>query len=797
MTILSNLLNTNNLLPHGFCISWTPSLLWTYVISDAFIMLAYYSIPITLAYFIWRRKDLEFRWIFILFGAFILACGTTHLLGIITLWYPIYWLDAGMKGITAFISVSTAVALVWLVPKALKLPSPAQLDQEVKNRLNAFEALKVAQASLVNANEALENRVNERTQTLNLQKNLYEMLSQTNHAIVRIRNQDELFQEICRIVVDIGKFNFVWVGMFDPNSDEVLPAYRYGNDFGYIDNLHINLRDAVLGPTAKVHITGEPIVTNNFLSNVNTIPWHSAAKLAGVKASGVFPIKLNGKVIGSINLYSSEADYFTDNLLPTLIEMADDVSFALENFSKEDMRMRQAEILNDLNRDFASFLEVSTDFIYFKDIDNRFRFCSRTLAEMTGRADWHDMIGKDDFDVFPEETAKIYRAEEAVIFNEGLSVINKVNPYFDAQGKKGWVETNKWPLFDVTGKVTGLFGISRDITEHKRMEEELKASAEQFRGLVEQAIAGIYIIQDGVFVYSNHRFAEIFGFASSVEIIGLNPMLIVDERDRSLVSENIRIRAVDEENDINYTFSALRKDGSKIDVGVHGAQASYRGRPAVIGLLQDISEKKRDEDKIQHYIAQLQDAFMNTVEVAMNLSEMRDPYTAGHERRVAEIAVAISAELGFDLHRQQGIRVAGYLHDIGKITIPAEILSKPGKLSAIEYSLIKGHAQASYDALKGVDFPWPVAQVALQHHERIDGTGYPQGLKGEGIIIEARILAVADVVEAMSSHRPYRAGLGIEAAMAEIVRGRGTIFDAAVVDACVRLFKDKGCVLPS
>ena len=127
---------------------------------------------------------------------------------------------------------------------------------------------------------------------------------------------------------------------------------------------------------------------------------------------------------------------------------------------------------------------------------------------------------------------------------------------------------------------------------------------------------------------------------------------------------------------------------------------------------------------------------------------------------------------------RRGLRVAGYLHDIGKITIPSEILSKPGKLSAIEFQLIQGHAQASYDVLKDVEFPWPVAEVALQHHERMDGSGYPQGLKGEAILLEARIMAVADVVEAMSSHRPYRPGLGIEAALAEIERGRGTAYDA-------------------
>ncbi|MBE0612894.1 MAG: HD-GYP domain-containing protein [Burkholderiales bacterium] len=192
----------------------------------------------------------------------------------------------------------------------------------------------------------------------------------------------------------------------------------------------------------------------------------------------------------------------------------------------------------------------------------------------------------------------------------------------------------------------------------------------------------------------------------------------------------------------------------------------------------------------------LHGALMNTVRVAMILSELRDPYTAGHERRVAEISVAISAELGFDTSRQEGIRVAGYLHDVGKMVIPAEILAKPGKLTEIEYSLIKQHPQAGHDVLKGVEFPWPIAEVALQHHERMDGTGYPQGLRGEDIIVEARILAVADTVESMSSHRPYRAGLGIDKALAEIERGRGTSYDAAVAEVCLKLFREKGFNIP-
>lgn len=174
-----------------------------------------------------------------------------------------------------------------------------------------------------------------------------------------------------------------------------------------------------------------------------------------------------------------------------------------------------------------------------------------------------------------------------------------------------------------------------------------------------------------------------------------------------------------------------------------------------------------------------------TVEVATALSEMRDPYTAGHQRRVGDIAAAIGEELGLDADRLEGLRVAGRLHDIGKIAIPAEILTRPGRLSDEERALIQLHPQAGYDVLVDVPFPWPVALVALQHHERLDGSGYPNGLRGEAIILEARIVAVADVLEAMSSHRPYRESLGVESALAELEDGAGTHYDAAVVAACV------------
>jgi PAS domain S-box-containing protein/putative nucleotidyltransferase with HDIG domain len=239
-----------------------------------------------------------------------------------------------------------------------------------------------------------------------------------------------------------------------------------------------------------------------------------------------------------------------------------------------------------------------------------------------------------------------------------------------------------------------------------------------------------------------------------------------------------------------------KKDGTLIQVEVTSHLIEFIGHHANMVLAQDVTERERAWEQVRRYTEQLKSVLMGTVQVTTSLSELRDPYTAGHERRVASIATAIGSELGLPPQRLEGLRVAGLLHDIGKITIPSEILSKPGRLRAPEYQLIQNHPQDGYEVLKEVHFPWPVAEVVRQHHERLDGCGYPQGLKGEAILFEARILAVADVVEAMNSHRPYRPGLGIDKALAEIERGRGTMYDPVVVDACLTLFREKGFLIP-
>jgi PAS domain S-box-containing protein len=198
------------------------------------------------------------------------------------------------------------------------------------------------------------------------------------------------------------------------------------------------------------------------------------------------------------------------------------------------------------------------------------------------------------------------------------------------------------------------------------------------------------------------------------------------------------------------------------------------------------------EESLRQTLESLHKAIGTTIQVMVSAVEARDPYTAGHQLRSADLARAIAMEIGLPQEKIDGIRVVASIHDIGKLSIPAEILSKPAKLSEVEFSLIKDHSRRGYEILKDVESPWPLAEVVYQHHERMDGSGYPRNLKGDDILVEARILAVADVVEAMVSHRPYRPALGVNAALEEIMKNRGTLYDEAVVDGCLSLFRDKG-----
>jgi len=197
------------------------------------------------------------------------------------------------------------------------------------------------------------------------------------------------------------------------------------------------------------------------------------------------------------------------------------------------------------------------------------------------------------------------------------------------------------------------------------------------------------------------------------------------------------------------------------------------------------------EQMVKDRTVKLQKALEGVIQASIRILESRDPYTAGHQQRVAKLAAAIAIEMNLRENQVEGIRMAGSIHDLGKISVPAEILSKPGRLTEIEFALIKTHPRVGYDIIADIEFPWPIAQMVLQHHERMDGSGYPQGLSGQDILLEARILCVADVVEAMASHRPYRSALGIDVALKEISDNAGKLYGPEAADAVLRLFREK------
>ncbi len=219
----------------------------------------------------------------------------------------------------------------------------------------------------------------------------------------------------------------------------------------------------------------------------------------------------------------------------------------------------------------------------------------------------------------------------------------------------------------------------------------------------------------------------------------------------------------------------------------NGTEQSFK----ILVILRNITYLKETEENLTESHTKLKKAFHGTVDALAETIEKRDPFTAGHERRVAQIAQAIAINLGMESEKVEGILISGLLHDLGKIVIPAEILSKPGKLNLHEYNLVKSHPGAGYEILKKVEFPWPVAEIVLQHHERLDGSGYPHGITKEKIIFEARILAVADVFEAMLSHKPYRKAKTLNQVISEIQQHKAILFDEKVVDACTELFQKK------
>jgi len=346
--------------------------------------------------------------------------------------------------------------------------------------------------------------------------------------------------------------------------------------------------------------------------------------------------------------------------------------------------------------------------------------------------------------------------------------------------------------------------VSRELKEaeirnkKKYTEEALRHSEEKYRNILENIEDGYYEVDlAGNFTFFNKSMCLILGY-SEEEMVGMNNRQFTDKENAKKLFEVFNKVYRNGNPAKEFDWQIIRKDGTAkyIEASVSLLKDSSGKIRGFRGLVHDITERKLAEANLQKTLESLKKAVSTTIQVLVSALESRDPYTAGHQFRVAHLACAIAAEMGIAKEKIDGIFLAGSIHDIGKISVPTEILAKPTKLTELEFSLIKEHPQAGYDMLRHVESPWPLAQIVYQHHERIDGSGYPNKLKGNEIIIEARIMAVADVVEAMASHRPYRPSLGIEPALGEIKKNKGILFDEVVVNACLILFTEKGYKLP-
>lgn len=344
---------------------------------------------------------------------------------------------------------------------------------------------------------------------------------------------------------------------------------------------------------------------------------------------------------------------------------------------------------------------------------------------------------------------------------------------------------------DARGKILGYEGIIRDITTWKKIEASLRDSERRYRTTLDALGDPIHVIdRDLRFTLFNQAFLNWnrrLGLAT--ETIGKNLFEVFPFLPARVRQE---YRQVFRTGKILVTFEDIRLDSRNYATETRKIPIfGESGVIAVLTVIRDITAQRTNERKIQEQVELLRKMVEDITFTLAFIIEKRDPYTAGHQQRVAQLATAIAQQMRLPHDDIQAIKMAAQIHDIGKIYVPAEILNKPGPLSDIEYKLIKNHPQLSYDILQSIDFPWPIARIVLQHHERIDGSGYPAGLRGKQTLLAAKILVVADVVEAISSNRPYRPAHGIGQALMEIKKKRGRFYEPAVVDACLTIFRKR------
>ena len=534
------------------------------------------------------------------------------------------------------------------------------------------------------------------------------------------------------------------------------------------------------------------------------------------------------RLLGSASfLLEKDANSIDSRLVKSFVSLA---SLALQWWRAEEALRESEQRNNETLQRYNRILQMSTDMIFTADLAGNFLSTNNAIHSQLGYTEG-EIKKINGFQLLhPDDLDRVRRRFGSLL--KGKRIRNLEYRYRKKDGSYMTILNSSCPILDPHRNVVGIFGIARDISEMKKREEELRESHDNLekqvaertrelgllnkrleRELLERkqaeeatkkskqqlenllATAPVVICRadlKGEVTYVNKKFEDVTGY-SKIEVMGKHwPTL-----DTLLTDVDALVRRATEKlsgRPATPMEVAIRcRDGQDKYVSGIGEVIKENGVPVGIQVIaQDITERKKAEEQAAHSMRQLLKALEDMVEALAMTVESRDPYTAGHQRRVAQIAGAIATDMGLPEDQLVGIRLAGLIHDVGKVRIPSEILTNPDGLTDAEMRIVRTHPMVGYEILKNINFPWPIAQAVLQHHERLDGSGYPAGLSEGEIITEARILAVADVVEAMASHRPYRPSLGIEDALNEIECNRGRLYDSDAVDSCVRLFRKKG-----
>jgi PAS domain S-box-containing protein/putative nucleotidyltransferase with HDIG domain len=437
---------------------------------------------------------------------------------------------------------------------------------------------------------------------------------------------------------------------------------------------------------------------------------------------------------------------------------------------------------------FREMFDGMEDPAFFHDGEFRLMLANAAYYREAGVAE-KDALGKPYWEVFPKDGGPLPGCKASLLSGNHTSSGDEVTVGGKTFTSRGYI------LRDESGKPVHSLHILSDITKMVSSEKALSRAAAQLEVLFQASPDAIMLLDENGFFDCNPAALRMFGCDKRSDFIGKHPSQFSPQLQPngidSMTLANEHIAEAFHHGSALFEWTHSKLDGSVFPAQVLLLSFEEDGRRVLQATVRDISDRVDYERQLADEADRLNKALAGTVATMSKAMELRDPYTAGHQSRVAIIACEIAKELGWSERRITGIRMAGLIHDIGKIGIPSEILTKPSRLSEFEEKLVQLHAQHGYELLKDIEFPWPIADMVHQHHERMDGSGYPQGLKGEEILPEARVLAVADMLEAMSTHRPYRAARGLPEAIAQIKLEAGSRLDKEVVAAAVKLFGDR------